>query len=173
MELTTKGTGHGAASLIDHEILRLKRELGSDDVKGHSCEHCNKFRIKPLVDPYWDWKQNIQYKFSEIDTTGRKVRQLGETGCDFWIMIRDQLIYIGLEATIKKRKTKISLGSKIHHDHCLDEYWQYIAVSLGRKDEEEFCRLYRQRGVSWSVSAGAIIEVPVTETDFVRIKLGY
>ncbi|KAG8165476.1 hypothetical protein KVR01_004028 [Diaporthe batatas] len=173
MESTLDRTGHGAASLIDYEILRLKRELGSDDVKGHSCEQCNSFRIRPLVDHISDWKQNIKYKFSEIDTTGRKVRDLAEAGCDFWIMIRDQLIYIGLEAMIRRRKNKIALGSKIHHGPSLDDYWQYFAVSFGWEDEQEFRRLYRQRGVSWSFSAGATVEAPVTETDFVRIKLGY
>lgn len=174
MESTPGETGGDAASRIDYEILRLKRELGSDDAKGHSCEHCNGFRLKPPPESDSAWKQQTEYKFFEVHTTGRKVRDLAETGCDFWIMIRDQLTYIDLKAMVEQEQDKVAFNPEKHRSRYSDEHCKDLAASLGGNEGEEFWRLHRERGVYWfyPMAVGAI-GFNITEADFVLIRMGY
>lgn len=173
MGSTLSRMGHDAPSRIDYEILRLKRELVSDDFKGHSCEQCNGFRVKPPRNYGSDWKLWRESKFFEIHTTGRKVRDLAETGCCFWVMIRDQLTYIDLEAMVKREVDKVAFDPEKYSVWWSDDHYKDLAASLGGNEGEEFWRLRHQRGVSWGFSAGATVGVHVTEADFVHISIRY
>lgn len=174
MEATPSERGHDGASRIDYEILRLKHEIGFEDARGHSCEQCKGLKIKPPLESDATRKQLTEYKFFEIHTTGRKIRALAETGCDFWIMIRDQLTYIDLEAMVEQQHNKVTLDSKKRSEARTDESYRVLAKSLGVNEEQEFWRLRRQRGASWTFDTfEPTMGVRVTEADFVLISMGY
>jgi hypothetical protein len=175
MGSTTSKTGRDSTPHIDHEILRLGRELGSKDAQGHTCEQCNSFtRMKPFRRPTKRWDFSWQADFFELETTEKGVHDLAASGCNFWAMIRDQLAYIGLvqEAVAKPEPNKVSFNrDKDNIDFRSDEFYTDLAESLGGHREEEFWRLHHQRGVVWSVKPFEFM-VPI-KADSVLICMGY
>lgn len=84
---------------IDLEILRLKRELAAQDFQGHSCEKCEDLKIKSPLTPEAEARRDDGPACFHIDTTGKEIHEdFAASGCMFWVMIRDQLAYVNLDA---------------------------------------------------------------------------
>lgn len=91
-----------AASRLDQEILRLRRELVRNDTKGHSCAQCNHISVGPFHKPTIEELDGSL--LFQIDTTVTEMRELAASGCDFWTVLSDQLGVRVLQQTMFVQK---------------------------------------------------------------------
>ncbi|KAK7960537.1 hypothetical protein PG996_011182 [Apiospora saccharicola] len=103
LETDVGASSETAPTEIDLEILRLKRELASEDFQGHSCEKCKDLRIRSPLTP--EVHRDDGPNFFHIDTTGKEIHDdFATSGCMFWVMIRDQLAYVNLDAELAQER---------------------------------------------------------------------
>ncbi|KAK6209475.1 tol protein [Colletotrichum tabaci] len=89
---------------------------------------------------------------------------MAASGCTFWSVIKDQIVYRQLERKVKQETKKVPFNHEKHGGEWSNEHYQDLAASLGGLEGREFLRLRHNQGVNWvtvkSSSMGFFKESP-------------